>query len=109
MSADARSRAGEPFLSTKPRGTWLGLAIAKRIAVAHGGALVISSTEGAGTIVRVDSPPYTGEQQLGGLKSNERANERGREVCHRSRMSGAFSNGAAVSSSRRRRCRPRPR
>ena len=56
MSPDVCARAGEPFFSTKPRGTGLGLAIARRIAVAHGGALVINSTEGAGTIVRVDLP-----------------------------------------------------
>jgi signal transduction histidine kinase len=56
MSPDVRARAGEPFFSTKPRGTGLGIAIARRIAVAHGGALVINSTEGAGTIVRIDLP-----------------------------------------------------
>lgn len=56
MSPDVCARAGEPFFSTKPQGTGLGLAIARRIAVAHGGGLGINSTEGAGTIVRIDLP-----------------------------------------------------
>ncbi len=49
-------RVFEPFFSTKSEGTGLGLAVARQIAVAHGGDLLIESAEGIGTIARVRLP-----------------------------------------------------
>jgi two-component system sensor histidine kinase HydH len=43
-----RERIFEPFYTTKPRGTGLGLAMAERIARAHGGELRIAPGAGAG-------------------------------------------------------------
>jgi len=46
----------EPFYSTKPGGTGLGLPIAQRIVAEHGGQLEIDSTPGAGTTATVVLP-----------------------------------------------------
>jgi signal transduction histidine kinase len=56
MSAEERARALEPFYSTRPEGTGLGLTVVKRIADAHGAELVIESSPGNGTTVTVVFP-----------------------------------------------------
>jgi two-component system, NtrC family, sensor kinase len=53
MSPRVRERVLEPFFSTKPEGTGLGLPIANRIALAHGAGLDIDSAPGRGTRVLV--------------------------------------------------------
>jgi two-component system sensor histidine kinase PilS (NtrC family) len=45
-----------PFFTTKDRGTGLGLAIVQRVVDAHGGAVDVDSTPGAGTRVVVSLP-----------------------------------------------------
>jgi nitrogen fixation/metabolism regulation signal transduction histidine kinase len=42
VTADARDRIFEPYVTTKPTGTGLGLAIAKKIALEHGGDLAVA-------------------------------------------------------------------
>ena len=42
VSAEARERVFEPYVTTKATGTGLGLAIAKKIALEHGGSLEVS-------------------------------------------------------------------
>lgn len=51
MTAEQAERVFEPFYSTKPEGTGLGLPIARRIATALDGELELESVPGAGTIV----------------------------------------------------------
>jgi signal transduction histidine kinase len=46
----------EPFFTTRPDGTGLGLPIARQIATAHGGEIAIASEVGRGTTVRVHLP-----------------------------------------------------
>jgi signal transduction histidine kinase len=56
MSEAVRSRVFEPLFSTRREGTGLGLPIARRLAVAHGGEIQIDSEEGKGTSATVTLP-----------------------------------------------------
>jgi signal transduction histidine kinase len=56
MDTQVRSRALDPFFTTRPSGTGLGLAIVDRIVDAHGGHLSIRSRSGEGTTVTVFLP-----------------------------------------------------
>ncbi|MCL6636966.1 MAG: ATP-binding protein [Alicyclobacillus sp.] len=49
-------RIGEPFFTTKDKGTGLGLVVSQQIVTAHHGRLQISSEVGAGTLVEVWLP-----------------------------------------------------
>jgi signal transduction histidine kinase len=48
VPVEQRAQLFEPFVTTKPRGTGLGLAMAQRIVEAHGGTLVFVDGAGAG-------------------------------------------------------------
>ena len=50
------AQVGEPFHSSKSEGTGIGLAIARRILDAHGGALTMESELGVGTVVHIKIP-----------------------------------------------------
>jgi signal transduction histidine kinase len=56
MSSEVLARLGEPFFTTKERGSGLGLGISRRIIDEHGGRLEVRSTPGAGTEVTVRLP-----------------------------------------------------
>jgi PAS domain S-box-containing protein len=58
MAAEVRSRIFEPFFSTKAAGagTGLGLCIAQRIVLRHGGTIAVASTPGEGTTFTVTLP-----------------------------------------------------
>jgi two-component system sensor histidine kinase HydH len=53
IPSDKLKNVFEPFYTTKPGGTGLGLPIAQRIVAEHGGRLVIESAPGAGTTATV--------------------------------------------------------
>jgi two-component system cell cycle sensor histidine kinase/response regulator CckA len=56
MNAELLARVGEPFFTTKPRRTGLGLAAARAIIDAHAGQLTITSSPGVGTAVHIRLP-----------------------------------------------------
>jgi signal transduction histidine kinase len=56
MTPEVLSHLGEPFFTTKERGSGLGLGISRRIVEEHGGRLEVSSRPGEGTEVAMALP-----------------------------------------------------
>lgn len=56
LSGPARESLFRPFFTTKERGTGLGLALAKKVADAHGGTLALEERTGGGTVARLAIP-----------------------------------------------------
>jgi len=56
IGAGDLSHVFEPFFSTKPEGTGLGLALVHRIVQEHGGEVDVRSTLGLGTTFTVTLP-----------------------------------------------------
>jgi PAS domain S-box-containing protein len=56
LSLEQRRRIFDPFFTTKSRGTGLGMAIAKRIVDAHGGAILVGNGQPTGTEIEVVIP-----------------------------------------------------
>jgi signal transduction histidine kinase len=56
MDAATLERVQAPFVTTKAHGTGLGLPLARRLAEAHGGTLVLESIPGSGTRATVTLP-----------------------------------------------------
>lgn len=56
ISEEQIAKLGEPFYSTKEKGTGLGLMVSKKIVEAHGGRLEVTSELGVGTTFSVYLP-----------------------------------------------------
>jgi signal transduction histidine kinase len=56
LSPQARGNLFRPFFTTKEKGSGLGLALAKKVADAHGGSLELLAREGGGTVARLALP-----------------------------------------------------
>jgi signal transduction histidine kinase len=56
MEDEVLERAIDPFFTTRPSGTGLGLPIVERIVQAHGGDMVLESEQGVGTTVTLLLP-----------------------------------------------------
>lgn len=69
LSADEVARIFQPFYSTRPGGTGLGLPLVRKIIDAHGGHVHVVSAPGRGTSVVLDlpvSPPAPARRPCGG-------------------------------------------
>ena len=72
MDYEIKKKVFTTFFSTKEssRGTGLGLLVTRRIAQEHGGKVTLESTEGEGSIFRLEFPrnrlPESTEEQTGG-------------------------------------------
>ncbi len=58
MTEDVRRQAFEPFVTTRPGGTGLGLAVVYAAVAEHGGTVAIDSAPGRGTMVTVELPVH---------------------------------------------------
>jgi signal transduction histidine kinase len=56
IGIEQRRRVFEPFFTTKKKGSGLGLAVVKQVVERHGGRVSLESSEGAGTVVRLELP-----------------------------------------------------
>lgn len=56
MPKEVVDKMGEPLFTTKAKGIGLGFPIAKRFVEAHGGSIIVKSTEGKGTTITVQLP-----------------------------------------------------
>lgn len=60
IAPEERDRIFDPYYTTKPHGTGLGLPIAHKIVVAHGGEIRLSRRSGGGTLATVYLPVKPG-------------------------------------------------
>lgn len=56
IPAEAMSRVGMPFFTTKPQGTGLGISISRAIIESHGGEITCQSTPDRGTVFTIYLP-----------------------------------------------------
>ena len=74
MSAENLGRVFEPYFTTKPSGSGLGLLIVRRIVREHGGELSIESSEGKGLTLTIRLPYI--DKRVRMLEAGEARNER---------------------------------
>lgn len=58
IPAEVRARLGEPFFTTKEKGSGLGLSIVRRVAESHGGRLMVDSRPGGGSTFTLELPAH---------------------------------------------------
>jgi signal transduction histidine kinase/CheY-like chemotaxis protein len=58
MSTEVRARVFDPYFTTKPSGTGLGLSLVKQAVLALGGQIALASEPGEGTCFEIDLPRH---------------------------------------------------
>ncbi len=71
IDAAERDRIFDPYYTTKSHGTGLGLPIAHKIVVAHGGEIVLTPRPEGGTLATVFLPPQGGDTANGDRNAGE--------------------------------------
>lgn len=71
LTAERRARVFEPFFTTRPGGTGLGLGIARRTVRAHGGELSVADRDGPGAMFVVRLPRNSDPVRRSGNVPNE--------------------------------------
>jgi signal transduction histidine kinase len=56
MPAEVRDRAFEPFVTSRPGGTGIGLAVCRQVVLEHDGTIAVESREGGPTVFTVVLP-----------------------------------------------------
>ncbi len=56
LPAEVRDRAFEPFVTSRPGGTGIGLAVCRQIVIEHGGSIDVESRQGGPTVFTVTLP-----------------------------------------------------
>ena len=74
MSAENLSRVFEPYFTTKPTGSGLGLLIVRRIVREHGGELSIESSQGEGLTLTIRLPFF--DKRIRMLEAGEARDQR---------------------------------
>jgi two-component system, sporulation sensor kinase E len=74
MSAENLSRVFEPYFTTKPSGTGLGLLIVRRIVREHGGELSVESSQGKGLTLTIRLPYI--DKRIRMLEAGEARNQK---------------------------------
>lgn len=75
IPSEHRERIFDPYFTTKPQGTGLGLPLAHKIVAAHGGEIRVSARSGGGTVMTVLLPVAAEDNDEGGAHAGE--NSRG--------------------------------
>jgi signal transduction histidine kinase len=65
LAPEVRARLFEPYVSTKARGSGLGLSLVRDIAVQHGGTITLDDREGGGACARIRLPVAAGPEPGG--------------------------------------------
>ncbi len=60
IAADIKADVFEPFVTSRPQGTGLGLAVVKSVVEQHGGKIDLESEQGRGTKISFTLPQYEG-------------------------------------------------